>query len=232
MTANAHRNLDDLIFGYDKDVKIMILDKGRMWFELCDGRVGQEHEIEKAVSNLLQTIQEANRLVGGKGYIGDFDYMLSREMSERPDLLLSDKPKIEAAICSRLREVLPGFEVLGHGVDLGLALTVYGQIAHKNGRPKPTPNTIVERLREKLVDKISFQTVMDEYVNAVAVYSTVFNSGQLDCDAFRNENLQKDLHCVYNALLEFEGKIEDLTVLKDFQAELEVRNIHSFSLSG
>jgi len=232
MTEDTHRNLDDLISGYDKDVRILILDKGRRWFELCDGRVGQEHEIEKAVSNLLETIREANALVGGNGYVDDFDFMLGREMSERPDLLLTDKPKFEAALYSRLKAILPGFENIGEEVDLGLALTAYGRLVFKNGQPKPAASTFIERLRERISDRISANNVIEEFVGAIEVYSAEINAGKMDLDSFRSNVLQNNAQSIYNALSELGVEKENLQKVNDFKVELEVRNVQSFALSG
>lgn len=221
MTEKAQRNLDDLIFGYNKDVKILILEKGKRWFELCDGRVGQENEIQKAVSNLLETVREANALVGGTGYVDDFDFMLGREMSERPDLLLSDKPKFEAALRARLKEALPGLEKLGSEVDLGLVLTAYGKIAHERGKPRPPARSLIERLRERMSDRISPKEVLTEIARAAVSYSDEINAGRMELDVDRREAIQRAVSCAYKELSAMSVDKNELRSLKDFQDDLE-----------
>jgi len=221
MTENAQRNLDDLIFGYDKDVKVLILEKGRQWFELCDGRVGQEHEIQKAISNLLETVREANNLSGGAGYVNDFDFMLGREMSERPDLLLSDKPKFDAALRVRLKDALPGLEKLGSEVDLGLVLTAYGRIAYERGKPRPPARSLIERLRERMSDRITPKEVLTEVARAALIYSDEINAGRLELDVDRREAIQRAVSCAYKELSAIGVDKEELRSLEDFQNELE-----------
>ena len=231
MTEKAQRNLDDLIFGYDKDVKILILERGKRWFELCDGRVGQEHEIQKAVSNLLETVREANNLAGGAGYVNDFDFMLGREMSERPDLLLSDKPKFDAALRVRLKDALPGLEKLGSEVDLGLVLTAYGRIAHERGQPRPPARSLIERLRERMSDRISPKEVLTEVARAAVTYSEEIMAGRLELDADRSEAIQQTVSCACNELLVMGVDVDknELGSLKDFQENLEAVKAQSLA---
>lgn len=229
MTEKAQRNLDDLIFGYNKDVKILILEKGKRWFELCDGRVGQENEIQKAVSNLLETVREANALVGGAGYVDDFDFMLGREMSERPDLLLSDKPKFEAALRARLKDALPGLEKLGSEVDLGLVLTAYGRIAHERGKPRPPARSLIERLRERMSDRISSKEVLTEVARAAVTYSDEINAGRMELDVDRREAIQRVVSCAYKELSAIGVDKNELCSLKDFQDDLEAVTTQSLA---
>lgn len=134
MSNTTYYNLDKAIFGYDVDLKVNQRKDGKSWFTFLDGRVGQESEIEKGISDLLTSIVEANKAVNGMGFVNDFDYMLAREMSERPDLLIRDKPKVDKALKNRLRDVMPGVENLGDEVDVGLLLTAYSKIAFDHGR--------------------------------------------------------------------------------------------------
>ena len=231
MTEKAQRNLDDLIFGYDRDVKIQILEQGKHWFELCDGRVGQEHEIQKAVSNLLETVREAYNVAGGVGYVDDFDFMLGREMSERPDLLLSDKPKFDSALRARLKDALPGLEELGNEVDLGLVLTAYGRIAHERGQPRPPAKSLIERLRERMSDRISPKEVLTEVARAAVTYFEEIKAGRLALDADRSEAIRQTVSCAYNELLGMGIDIDknELRSLKDFEENLEVVKVQSLA---
>lgn len=229
MTEKAQLNLDDLIFGYNKDVKILILEKGKRWFELCDGRVGQENEIQKAVSNLLETVREANALAGGTGYVDDFDFMLGREMSERPDLLLSDKPKFDAALRARLKDALPGLEKLGSEVDLGLVLTAYGRIAHERGKPRPPARSLIERLRERMSDRISPKEVLTEVARAAVTYSVEINAGRMELDVDRREAIQRAVSCAYKELSSMGVDKNELRSLKDFKDDLEAVTTQSLA---
>ena len=201
MTDNTPaRSLDDIVFGYELYPETSIREDGKIWFEFCDGRVGKESDMRKAVALLLETVREANTLADGKGYIGDFDYMLGREMHERSDLLLSDKFIFDATLRKELNVVMPGLGALGKEYDLGLALTAYAQISHERGAPRPPAQTFMERLRDRIADRVTEKDVVMAVTKAAAVYSDEMGANRLMIGPDRREEIENTIAISFKEL--------------------------------
>jgi|SRR5690606_34544287 len=222
MTNNVHINIDDAVFGYDVDIKVDVRQKGRRWFELMDGRVGQEHEIEQGVTSLLEAVRVANGAAGGKGYVNDFDFMLRREMSERPDLLLMDKPKVDAAIQNRLKEVMPGLDNLKGDLDTGLLLTAYGRLAHERGKPRPQGKSLMDRLRAKMADRIMPSETLMEVAKAAVTYLEEIRAGSLEFDSDRAEVIRNTVSQVHDELQAMGMEPEKVRKLQEVETDLEI----------